>query len=325
MTACRVDVHAHYFGGSVAEFTKASGRPASRPRQRPWTPEETLAAMDRHRVATQILSVPFMPTSRGHKEDFAQKLSRRMNEECAELIERHPGRFGAFATLPGDNPELMLEEIAYALDTLHLDGIGLTSNVAGHYLGSPLLEPVLAELNRRRTPVFIHPTHCAHAAELALGRHPSVIEFPFDTARNITNAIYSGVFLRHPDLRLILPHLGGPLPALAWRIAECTTLPGPHDASITPEHVSRVLRGLYYDTAMAGGPHSMLPALQVTGIDHILFGTDAAAAPQPTIDRAVEQLTNTLAGSDLEAVEHGNALRIFPRLSEPVSACLIGD
>jgi 6-methylsalicylate decarboxylase len=42
----------------------------------------------------------------------------------------------------------------------------------------------------------------------------SVIEFPMGTARNITNAIYSGVFRRHPGLTLILAHAGGALPAL---------------------------------------------------------------------------------------------------------------
>ncbi|MEU7365933.1 amidohydrolase family protein [Streptomyces hygroscopicus] len=315
MCAHRIDVHAHYFGGSVSALTTAKGAPPALAAA-PWTPQGALAAMDRHQVAAQILSVPFTATSEGQEAGFARTLCRRINEELAELTEQYPGRFGAFASLPGDNAEEMLDELAYALDTLRLDGVSLTSNVAGHYLGSPPLEPVLAELSRRHVPVHIHPADCAHAPELALGRPASLVEFPFDTARDITNALYRGVFLRHPDLRLILSHLGGPLPALAWRIAACTAVcTGPDDAPITPQHVHEVLRGLYYDTALAGGPHSLLPTLQVTGVDHVLFGTDAAAAPEPLVADAISELTSTLTGQDLQAVERGNALRLFPRLA----------
>jgi len=50
---------------------------------------------------------------------------------------------------------------------------------------------------------------------------------------------------------------------------------GPADADIDPAHVADVLRGLYYDTALAGSRNSLLPTLEVTGADHkILFGTD---------------------------------------------------
>lgn len=270
--------------------------------------------MERTGTAVQILSVPFTPQSQSGGD--AKGLARRINEDLATLIEQHPDRFGALACLPGDDPDTMLDELAYALDTLHLDGVGLTSNVTGRYLGNPWFEPLLAELDHRAVPTLIHPTNCPHATELAQGRHPSVIEYPFDTARTITDALFAGVFHRHPDLALILPHLGGPLPALAWRIAECTTMPGPHDpTTVTPEHVTKVLAALYYDTAMGGSPHALLPALQVAGTNHLLFGTDAGAAPPATIDRAITALTTTLHSSDLHAVEHDNALRLFPRLA----------
>ncbi|MFK0181852.1 amidohydrolase family protein [Streptomyces xanthochromogenes] len=312
MPAHRIDVHAHYFGGAVAAPAGKQPAPGARA---PWSAEATLEAMERTGTAVQILSVPFTPQSQGGAD--ARALARRINEDLAVLIEKYPGCFGALACLPGDDPDAMLDELAYALHALHLDGVGLTSNVAGRYFGDPWWEPLLAELDRRSVPTLVHPTSCPHAAELALGRHPSVIEFPFDTARTITDALFAGIFHRHPDLAMILPHLGGPLPALAWRIAECTTMPGSHDpAVITPhQHVTDTLAALYYDTAMGGSLHAVLPALQVTTTDHLLFGTDAGAAPPTTIDRAITALTTTLHGNDLRAVEHDNALRLFPRLT----------
>jgi hypothetical protein len=49
------------------------------------------------------------------------------------------------------------------------------------YLGDPRYEPLLAELDRRRTPVFVHPTSPPHADAVALGRPRPKLEFIFDT------------------------------------------------------------------------------------------------------------------------------------------------
>ncbi|MET7457971.1 amidohydrolase family protein [Streptomyces sp. NPDC005574] len=311
MSGTRIDVHTHYFGGSVSTLQT---RPGTAPMR--WNSQQALAFMDRQGIAAQLLSLPFTPVGTPYDPDFAVRFSRTVNREYADLADHHPGRFGAFAALPGDCPETMLAEIEYALDTLGLDGVMLSSNTRGHYLGAPFLEPVLAELNRRRTPVLIHPTGSPHVTELALGRPPSVVEFPFDTARNITNAIYTGVFQRYPDLRLILPHCGGPLPALGQRIAEHTIVAmGPDDADIGPDHVAAVLRGLYYDTAMAGTRNCLLPALEVTSSDRILFGTDWPPAPESTVTRNTANLTGFgFTPDELFGIERGNALQLFPRL-----------
>lgn len=54
------------------------------------------------------------------------------------------------------------------------------------------------------------------------------------------------------------------------------------DPAVGPEHVAEVLRGLYYDTALAGSPHALLPTLEMTGPGHVLFCTGWPAAPEPT-------------------------------------------
>ncbi len=316
----RIDVHAHYTGGTVDEtfrsgFTLAGGFKMSAR----WSPQEASAYMDRQGIATQILSAPWTFTGTPDDPGFAQRWARQVNEEFAQLIEEYPGRFGAFAALPGDSAEAMLEELRYALDTLHLDGVMLNSNVAGRYLGEEWSEPLLAELDRRQVPVFLHPIDSPVIAEhLGFGRASSVCEFPFDTARNVINALYRGVFQRYPDLKLILAHCGGALPTLGWRIAEHSTLgTAPGDATIDAAHVTDVLSRLYYETALAGGRHSILPTLEVTGPDHILFGTDWPAAPEPTVEHTIEQLmaNSALTDPQRDAVQRDNALALFPRFA----------
>jgi 6-methylsalicylate decarboxylase len=274
--------------------------------------------MDRHEIAAQVVSMPMAFAGSDDDPEFGTRVCRMINDGNAELIEKHPARFGAFASLPADGPDEALAELAYALDELGLDGVVLTSNVAGHYFGDPFLEPVLAELERRQMPVFVHPVDSPCIEVLGFGRPSSIVEFPFDTARNITNGLYTGLFQRHPNLRLILAHCGGALPTLGWRIGEHTVMGrGPKDADIDPAHVATVLRSLYYETALAGSRNSLLPALEVTTADHILFGTDWPAAPEPTVIRNIANLTSFdgFTPEELRGVERGNALKLFPRLA----------
>src|SRR5258707_1279696 len=318
MASRRIDVHTHAMTqGVVAELAARGFRPTGGYTiSVQWTPDAALAYMDRHRIAAQVVSMPMVFAGSDEDPEFGTRLCRMINEANAELIAKHPGRFGAFASLPADGPEQALTELAYALDELGLDGVVLTSNVEGHYFGDPFLEPVLAELERRQVPVFVHPVDSPCIEVLGFGRPSSIVEFPFDTARNITNGLYTGFFQRHPGLRLILAHCGGALPTLGWRIGEHTVMGrGPDDADIDPTHVAEVLHGLYYETALAGSRNSLLPTLEVTTADHVLFGTDWPAAPEPIVVRNIANLTSFdgFTAEQLRGVERDNAVRLFPR------------
>jgi 6-methylsalicylate decarboxylase len=314
----RIDVHTHAVSDEVLAVLFERGfRPTGGYKiSVRWTPDEALAYMDRQGIAAQVVSMPMAFAGTDDDPEFGTRVCRMINDGHAELIAKYPDRFGAFANLPADGPDQGLAELAYALDDLHLDGVVLTSNVAGHYFGDALLEPVLAELERRQVPVFVHPTDSPCIDVLGFGRPSSIVEFPFDTARNITNGLYTGLFQRHPNLRLILAHCGGALPALGWRIGEHTMMGrGPHDADIGPAHVAEMLRGFYYETALAGSRNSLLPTLEVTTADHILFGTDWPAAPEPTVVHNIANLTSFdgFTPQQLRGVERDNALGLFPR------------
>src|SRR4030081_3413197 len=174
------------------------------------------------------------------------------------------------------------------------------------------------ELARRQVPVFVHPVDSPCIEVLGFGRPSSIVEFPFDTARNITNGPYTGFFQHHPALRPTLAHWGGALPTLGWRIGEHTVMGrGPDDAVIDPPHVAEGRRGRYDEAALGGRRNSLLPTLEVTTADHILFGTDWPAAPEPTVVRNIANLTSFdgFTAEQLRGVERDNALRLFPRFS----------
>jgi predicted TIM-barrel fold metal-dependent hydrolase len=317
MSEGRIDVHSHFLGGVVGEWFESSGyRATGGFRLPPWSSEAAVEFMQRRGISTQILSLPLAFGTMPDEPGFAARFAREVNEAYADLIKECPGRFGAFAAVPMDTPDHALAEIEYALDTLGLDGVLLTSNAQGHYFGDPFHEPILAELARRKVPVFVHPEECPHIDELGFGRASAVVEYPFDTARTVTNAIYRGTFQRHPDLTLILAHCGGALPTLGWRISALSMLRGPRDADIDSDHIAGVLRRLYYDTALAGSSNSLHPTLTVTTPDHLLFGTDWPAAPEPVIADNIDNLDSFegLTSTQHAAINRANAAVLFPRL-----------
>ena len=177
--------------------------------------------MDSQQIATGILSVS-TPSVVGWAQTERREMARRINEYTADLVADRPDRFGSFATLPLPDVGGAIEELGYALDTLHADGIVLMASYAGKYLGDPAFEPLWAELDRRHAIVFEHPGDTPGQPPLppATGVAPPMTDFPFQTTRTGVQLVLNGILDRYPAVRIILSHAGGFLPYAALRFAE---------------------------------------------------------------------------------------------------------
>src|SRR5262249_59144213 len=125
-----------------------------------------------------------------------------------------PDRFKAFARLPFNDMDAALKGMTRALDELGLVGVLVTSNGGGRYLHTPEFFPFWQEVNRRRVPVFMHPSHSPYYRD---DEPPTLLSFPFDTTLSATKLVYGGLFERFPDTVLIPAPLGGRRPSLAQR------------------------------------------------------------------------------------------------------------
>jgi predicted TIM-barrel fold metal-dependent hydrolase len=298
-----IDVH-HHFEPSAKNVNGV-----------PWTIEMALDEMDRNGVTTAIgYAGPLFPDD----VQSGRKIARDTNEWSAQLCRAYPGRFGLFASLPLGDVEGSLAEIAYALDVLHADGIGLATHYDGAGLGDPKFEPVFAELNRRKAVVYVHPANapCATASTLTYESDlisAPWIEFPTNTARTILSMWTAGLTRRLPYLRFIFCHGGGVLPILLGRFAGFAgwNTVGPERlATIFPDGVYAEFAKLYFECAQAYAPETIALLRTILPPSHLLFGTDFSYFP---IAHSVELFGKLDLPADVRAlIAGGNAAALLP-------------
>ncbi len=310
----RIDVHHHIIPPIYLEKARAQLIATADTDPAPllnWTPATTLEEMDKHGVATAMTSISTPGIWFGDKV-AARDLARACNEFGARLAVDHPGRFGLLAALPLQDQDASLAEIAYAFDVLHADGICLMTSYDGKWPGDPAFAPVMDELNRRRAVVYFHPTAPSCCANLIPGVPPSAVEFLFDSTRALLSLMASGTFKRCPDLRCIFAHTGGGTSVLATRISAFFNRHAELKAKL-PGGPMEVFRRQHYDIANSVNPATMEAAFDFVGSGQLLFGSDNPFVPLSLTASAFDRFE--LPPGEKDAINRGNALKLFPRLA----------
>ena len=318
-----IDVHSHtvlpsfsaaLLGGrdAPADTAVIDGMPLP-----PWSVEQHLETMDANKIDVCILSLP--EATQYLKGDEARGLVRRMNEDLAATVAGNPLRFGAMAVLPIGDIDAALDELAYALDVLKLDGVTLDTNHAGHYLGDPYFDPLLAELDRREATLFVHPT-ASPGFDAATSRlNIAALEFMFDTTRMIATMVLSGARRRYSKIDIIATHGDGTIPYLATRLGLISQMPwafrgGPKQ---TTEEVLESLGSFHFDLTAATSATSLDALRKLVPPEQLLMGFDFPFMPPQTIAPAKASFANYVGfdESDKRKIEAHNALCLFPRLA----------
>jgi 6-methylsalicylate decarboxylase len=128
----RIDVHHHVSPPTWLDAVKSMKK--DNPPMVSWSVQKSLDDMDKGGVATAITS-PTTPQVIGLDKDTAARVARESNEYCKKLESDHKNRFGTFAALPFPYVDDCLKEIAYAFDTLKVDGIGCMTSYGDKWLG----------------------------------------------------------------------------------------------------------------------------------------------------------------------------------------------
>jgi predicted TIM-barrel fold metal-dependent hydrolase len=251
------------------------------------------------------------PTNWSTLGDDGNALCRRTNEYVAQLRADHKGRFGLFGALPLPDIDAALKEAVYTLDTLKADGIGLVTSYGDKWPGDPLFDPLFAELNRRKTVVFIHPTAPGCCTRLVPGVPAPTVEFMFDVTRCITSMLFRGVFTRYPDIRFIFTHDGAALPMLADRITRNAGVVKTSGFA-SQEAAMAVLKKLHYDITTSTSRPALTALKALVPVSQMLFGSDFPFLKPAETVPGLEKFG--FSATELHAINRGNAEKLFPQL-----------
>jgi aminocarboxymuconate-semialdehyde decarboxylase len=278
-----------------------------------WSRESMASFMDDHGVAVAVASTGFGVHFGDDRQ--ATELAQRCNDFVAELVRERPDRFGGFGVLPLPSLDAALAEIDRIHDDLGLDGVMLSTNYAGVYLGDPAFDRVFEALQARGTTVFVHPTDSPDGAARTLGVPDFLIDYVADTTRAVTRLHYSNTFARTPDVKYVFSHAGGTIPYIVQRfdlLDSLPAVPGFEERGSAREQFRR----LYWDTAIAFQQPVLDLARDVIGLDHVVFGSDTPYAPgQSEAGAAAIGGADYLTADERAAIGWRNARHLLPRLS----------
>ncbi len=275
-----------------------------------------LADMDAAGITTQVLSVAgpgadLLPPAEG------VPWARELNDTLARAVAAHPGRYAGFAHLPMTAPAAAADELERAVTQHGFVGTMVNGTTDGKFLDDPSFEPILARAERLGVPIYLHPNIPPEPVRQAyygglpptMGFLLSIAGFGWhaETAIHVLRLIFSATLERHPNLKLIIGHMGEFLP---MTMARTTGNSQGETAKYMSRTVAQQLQEQVYVTTSGQFTLPPLQALIATfGIDHVLFSIDYPFSPNAKGRALLDSLP--LAVADVEKIAHGNADRLL--------------
>ncbi len=234
--------------------------------------------MDEAGIDVQVLSHG-APSTQRLPIEIAAKLTAEVNNRLAKICASNPKRFAAFAALPTIDPIAAANELERAVSKLGFKGAMLHGTTNGEFLDRKKYWPIYERAEKLDVPIYLHPAMPnpkvteAYYEDYAKD-FPLVVRsgwgYTVDTATHALRFVLSGVFEKHPNLKIILGHLGETLPFLMWRIDDSLKYPGQKALDFR----SIFSRNFYVTTSGFFSSPALLCCVMEMGIDHILFAID---------------------------------------------------
>jgi predicted TIM-barrel fold metal-dependent hydrolase len=311
----RIDVHAHYFpveyldrldqrGGNQQTFFIRKAKMVSADFR---DLEPNFRNMDLAGVDMQVLSVssqlPYF-----ENESVAVELARLANDLYARVVREYPKRFAAFACTPLPHVRAAIVETCRALDDLGMAGVTAGTTVLGKSIADPAFDEFFAELNRRKAVLFIHPMGGAVGSKLIESTNLTwPIGAPLEDTICMLQFMQANFPSRFPDIKIIIPHLGGFAPFLTARLDQLKNRFLPESA-MPP---SMQAKYFWYDTVNAN-PWALRCTQEAVGSDRLLMGTDYPFWRDAAFKLCVDFVSEAgLPAGDVDRILGGNAQKLL--------------
>jgi predicted TIM-barrel fold metal-dependent hydrolase len=256
-------------------------------------------------------------------------MAKLANDGMAELVQKYPDRFPGFiASLPMNDPDGLLKEANRAIKDLKAVGVQIFTNVLGRALTRPETMPLFDLMAKLDLPIWMHPARGADFPDYK-GEPKSHYEiwwtfgWPYETSVAMAHLVFSGLFDRHPDIKIITHHMGGMIPYFEGRVGpgwdQLGTRTSDEDYSLLLKKLKKrpldYFRLFYADTALMGAKDATLLGLKFFGPERALFGSDMPFDPEKGsayIRWTIEVIDSLdIKPADRKKIYEGNAKRLL--------------
>jgi uncharacterized protein len=275
-----------------------------------------IAAMDESAIDLQVLSCTAMGFD-ALPAATANSLASDVNDELAAAIRANPTRLAGFAKLSLKDPAAAAAELDRCVTKLGFLGALLDGTIDGLFLDDPRFLPVLEAAAHLNVPIYLHPAPPPSSVQQAyfsglpgeLGFLLSIAGWGWhaETGLHTLRLIVSGIFDRLPTLQLIIGHMGEGLPYALARSSGILS----HAAHLRQPVADYFRSNVHITTSGYFSQPPLRCALDVVGIDRLMFSVDYPFSPNTRGRAFLDSLQQTMSPEDIASLTHGNAERLL--------------
>lgn len=231
-----------------------------------------LAEMARRTLDAAAISPPPQLFAYWAPAEIGERIARAVNDGLAEMRRAAPDRLFPLASLPLQDAGRAARELERACRELDLRGAALCTHVNGVDLDRAGLDAVFAAAERLDVPLFLHPQNAGDPSRLQDYHLWNLVGFMMETATAAARLLLSGVFERHPRLKVVLAHGGGFLPYQLGRL-DHGYMVRPELNALLPKPPTAYLRNIFCDS-LTHDTRALRFLIDRFGTDHVVLGTD---------------------------------------------------
>jgi len=253
------------------------------PQRLPEAGQLRLSNMTDNGIRKQVLSVGASP---GAQDDTQGCMAA--NNQIADVVNGTPERFNAFAVLPMAFPDLAATELERAVTQLNFAGALIDNHLPnGSYYDGPAYDVFWSKAVELNVSIYIHPTYPTISSVIDTGGHYAPIDDDFSdpvaalmstaawgwhqsTGLHFLRLYSGGVFVRFPQLKIILGHMGEMLPYYLERADSFLTPANPDKPSLIDTYHQNV----WVTTAGLFSTNPVATVIRNTAIDRIMYSVD---------------------------------------------------
>jgi len=244
--------------------------------------------------------------------DEAVYFARKTNDAVAQMMKQYPDRIMGTAALPTPYVDDAIAEMERCIKELGFKYWHTNSNYIEEHLYDDKFEPLLAKAEELGCAIYLHPTLSNDADMKNLGfLYPAAgIGFGQDVVKTLVRLVMNGTFDRHPNLKIIVGHLGEYIPFILDRLDNRLTCYPEFSIKMQHKFSYYVHNGnILVTTSGNTSVEAFECAMKVFGIDNIMFGSDYGSEDFAEQTNFVKNLPISL--EDKNKVWGGNFERIF--------------